>query len=1002
MPKLYAGKGLLFIVLFLFPCLLLAQPVVNTISPLYGPVNTTVTITGSNFSPSTSGNIVWFGSVRVPVTAASAGSLTVTVPTGVSYQPITVTTGGLTSTPAQPFITTFSDPGQFLPAAFATRTDLNTGNGPQSIFSIDLDGDGKPDLLIADGDSNIVSVYHNTSTPGSISFVKQASYVMDADDYPIGVTAGDLDGDGKPEIVVSNYYSETISIFLNTSTPGNISMAPAISYPTGNYSLAPSIADLNGDGKPEIILSSSGDDILSTYTNNSTPGHLSFLPKVDWGLPAGSGPFKVAVGDLDGDGKPDMVAANGNTNLVSVFRNTSATGGAVSFAAHVDFATGNAPQGVAIGDLDGDGKPDLAVVNNSDNTVSLLLNTGGGGVIAFAPHADVPTGNGAYDIVISDFDGDGKPDLAVVDLYGNAVSVHRNTSTVGNISVGANTDYATGDIPFALTTADFDGDGKPDIATANNTAATISVLRNKSSNEPAITSFTPTEGSSGTVVTITGVNLTGVTSVSFGDTAATSFTVVSPTTVTATVGGGASGPVSLVAAAGATSLAGFIYGSPPVITSFSPDSAATGSIVTIKGSGFTGAVTVTFGSTPALSFTVQSDSVITGVIGVGSSGNISVTTGTGTGNLGGFIYIYTPIPPVKLISFSPGSGGPAANITLTGLHLSGVTGVSFGGTPVLSFRILSDSVINATLGEGSSGEVVVSGNNGADSLSGFIYLAPPPPPPPLLIVDITTFSPTSGSTGTTVSIRGHELTGVTSVDFGGTPAISFTVISDSLILAVVGNGASGQVTVANPQSIDSLSGFTYLYDSLRQVDTPAHFQLLQFSGIYSGGNPLLQWQTANDRIISYYALERSADNKQFDIIAIVNPTGPNPGNHTYTFTDSSHGPGLNYYRLRMQDTTAIYTYSATIAIQPAGKSTLLTLYPNPVLYGFTTVNLPDAGTASWFTLVDMNGKTLRTQLVAAGNPQVRIDFSGVLPGIYKLIWSDGTHSAYQTILVLPK
>jgi FG-GAP-like repeat/IPT/TIG domain/FG-GAP repeat len=999
MLKLYPrGELLLVVVTVLLPCFVFAQPVVNAVTPLYGPVNSTVTITGSNFSSSTSGNIVWFGSVRVPVTAATSGSLTVAVPTGISYAPITVTTAGLTSTPFQPFITTFSDTGQFTPAAFATRTDFNTGTGPQSICSIDLDGDGKPDLIIADGDSNIVSVYRNTSTPGSISFVEQASYFLGVNVYPIGVTAGDLDGDGKPEIVVSNYYTSNLSVFLNTSTPGSISMAPAVNYPTGSYTLSAVIADLNGDGKPEIIVASSGDDVLSTYTNNSTIGNLNFLPKVDWSVPSGSYPFRVAVSDLDGDGKLDIAAANATTNLVSVFRNISTTGGAVSFAAHVDFATGNYPQGLAIGDLDGDGKPDLAVVNNSDNTVSLLRNTGSSGTISFATHIDVQSGVGAYDLVIADLDGDGKADLAVVDEY-NSVSVHRNTSTPGTISVTVNTDYATGNSPFSITTADYDGDGKPDLATANNTAASLSVLRNKASNEPSITSFSPMQGVMGTVVTITGVNLTGVTAVSFGDTAATSFTVVSPTTVTAVVGGGASGAVTLVAANGGASLAGFIYGAAPVINIFSPDSGVTGETILIKGTGFTGASSVTFGGTPANSYSVQSDSVITAVVGVGASGNVSITAATGSGSLAGFQYIYTPIPPVALTGFSPTSAGPGANITITGMNLSGITSMSFGGTPVLSFRVLSDSVIDATLGEGSTGDLVVSGNNGTDSLPGFVYLAPPPPLPSVMI---KSFIPTSGSIGTTVTITGTALTAVTNVNFGGTPAISFTVISDSLILAVVGTGATGDVSVANVSSVDSLPGFVYVYDSLRVIDTPAAFKLLDFSGAYSGDDPLLQWQTANDGIISYYALERSTDNNQFVVIATVTPGGTNPGNHIYTFSDVGHDPGLNYYRLRMQDTTVAYSYSATISVQPAGKSSLLNLYPNPVLYGFTNVNLPDAGTASWFQLVDMNGKVLKTQLVAAGTTQVRVDFSGVHPGIYKLMWGDGTHSAYQSILVLAK
>src|SRR6185312_328449 len=185
------GNSILFVVALLLPWMSFAQPVISTVSPSSGPVNTAVTITGSNFSPTPSANYVWFGSVRVPVTGASAGSLTVTVPTGISYAPITVTTGGLTSAPGIPFIATFPDSGQFTPAAFSSRTDIPAESGPQYICNADLDGDGKPDIIVANGDSNTVTVYHNNSTPGNIAFVQVASYTMGAGGYPIGVAAGD-------------------------------------------------------------------------------------------------------------------------------------------------------------------------------------------------------------------------------------------------------------------------------------------------------------------------------------------------------------------------------------------------------------------------------------------------------------------------------------------------------------------------------------------------------------------------------------------------------------------------------------------------------------------------------------------------------------------------------------------------------------------------------------------------------------------------------------------
>ena len=1003
MQKLYPGIRVLLCIAIGFPSLVFAQPVITAVSPLSGPLNSTVTITGSNFSSTPSANIVWFGSVPAPVTTASSTSLTVTVPPGASYQPITITTGNLSSFPFKPFITTFSDTGQFKPSAFSSVTTIPTGLGPQSIFSMDLDGDGKPDLVIADGDSNIVTVYHNTSSaPGSVSFVPQGSYVMGSDDYPIGVTAGDLDGDGKPEIVVSNFYTPVILVFRNTSTPGNISFAAPISLATGNYATAAVIADLNGDGKPEIMVACGGSDYLATYTNKSTVGNLSFNSKATWTVPTSSAPFKVEVADIDGDGLPDMAAANGNTNLVSVFRNTSSIGGAVSFATHVDFATGNAPQGIAIGDLDGDGKPDLAVANNNDNTLSLLRNTSSPGTVSFGTQQVVNSGSGAYDLVISDLDGDGKPDLAVDDESGGAVSVHKNISTVGTIAVNPNVDYATGNVPFAITTADYDGDGRPDLATANNTDATISVLRNKGSNEPAINSFSPTIGPAGTVVTITGVNLSGITGVSFGDTAATSFTLVSPTTITATVGGGATGNVTVTSTtAGTMSLPGYTYGTPPSITSISPDSGATGATILLSGTGFTGTSILTFGGTPASSFTVLTDSTISAVVGVGSTGRVAITTPSDTASIGGFSYIYTPLPPVQLTAFSPDSAGPDATIAITGQNLSGITSISFGGTPVYIFNVISDSLIYAVLGQGSSGTMVVNGNNGEDSLTGFVYIPPPPSAPGIAL---TGFLPGSGTTGTTITITGHYLTGATAVSFGGTQATSFNVVSDSVIRAVVGAGTTGDVSVANLTSSGSLSGFIYVYDTTTQVYTPpAAFQLLSFSGTYSDNTPLLEWQANNDAILSYYALERAidGDTTQFAVIATISPNAIDTGTETYSFTDPGANPGINYYRLKMQDTTAIYSYSNTLTVQPPGKASLLHLYPNPVKYGFTDAIIPDVTDASWFQLIDMTGRPMKTIYVGPGVELARIDMSGVIPGVYKLTWTNGKHSAYNLILVLP-
>jgi hypothetical protein len=131
------------------------------------------------------------------------------------------------------------------------------------------------------------------------------------------------------------------------------------------------IGDLNADGKPDLVTANYPSATVSVLLGN---GDGSFGAKTDFAT--GSGPISVAIGDLDADGKPDLAAASRTSNTVSVLPGN----GDGSFAAKTDFATGTGPQSVAIGELNADGKPDLVAANYTSSTVSVLLNMSTTGV----------------------------------------------------------------------------------------------------------------------------------------------------------------------------------------------------------------------------------------------------------------------------------------------------------------------------------------------------------------------------------------------------------------------------------------------------------------------------------------------------------------------------------------------------------------------------------------------------------------------------------------------
>ncbi|MBK8381716.1 MAG: VCBS repeat-containing protein [Ignavibacteria bacterium] len=458
--------------------------VITSFTPESGPVGTIVTISGSGFNTTPANNIVFFGAVMSAVTGSTTTSITTTVPAGADYRNISVTnlSNNLTAYSSKPFNVTFPGGCKF---NFADKVDFVTGAGGQnsiSVASSDIDGDGKTDMAVANYATNSVSVFRNTSTNGTVSFEPKINFTTGS--QPIFVNFGDLNGDGKPDMAVANNLSSVISVYRNNSTSGVISFAAKRDFTGqfGNNSI--DIGDFNSDGKPDIAAANSGNICL--FRNTTTSSTITFASRVN--LSTGTSPKSVTVADIDGDGKPDIVNTNAGDDNVSVFRNTT-TGGSISFAASVNFATEDVPRFIKVVDLDGDGKPDIAAVyyNSAPGDLTLLRNISVPGTINFEAKINVPSGSNSISLSIGDIDGDGKPDLAAINNVTSYLSVYHNESQPGLLNFEISTDNITESGCEALVIGDIDNDNKPDISVVNGSSNELSVFLNTGSFQTGLT-----------------------------------------------------------------------------------------------------------------------------------------------------------------------------------------------------------------------------------------------------------------------------------------------------------------------------------------------------------------------------------------------------------------------------------------------------------------------------------------------------------------------------------
>lgn len=478
-----------------------------------------IIVTGSGFGTNPAQLLVWFDQVKGTIISSTEFSIEVEVPAQARLSNVTVInlSTRLIAQSKVKFMPSFSGEG-FEVANLAAPLSITSAKAVFDIVSADIDGDGKPDLIGTqfENTATLLTLLMNQSTVSNIAFAASNIPALNINAPTGHIAAADLNGDGKPEIVASRSGATANSVFVlaNTSTVGSPNFAAPILLalePT-HFARQVAIHDLNGDGKPEIVVANSATNDLYIFKNESAGGTLAInATPIKVPVTGAAETLAIEIQDMDGDGKMDIIATQNQKQDIFILKNTSTLSSFI-FSAVTKIGIAGQFNDLATADFDKDGKLDIVATSVFSAQASVLLNRSST-VFAFAAAIAMVTDTQPFGIDVSDLNGDGFPDYIVPCRGTNKLNVfihNGNTAAVGFTKVIVNSTKTN----WFVKAGDLDGDAKPDIAFTSFTSPstfTVDILRNKNCHKPQILNVPPLTICPAQTIRLKSIPIPGVT-----------------------------------------------------------------------------------------------------------------------------------------------------------------------------------------------------------------------------------------------------------------------------------------------------------------------------------------------------------------------------------------------------------------------------------------------------------------------------------------------------------